>query len=216
MKNRVLTTVTAAILSGSLLVACGDSETADTTNDATATDTVTSEETTTETETTTEEADATETVAAATASEEIRLENGVVRAKGTDKGMTGIFGTVVNDTDEDIEIVEVYTNLDAGLYEIHETVDGTMREMEEPFLVEANSTRELVPGGDHFMIMEYEPEIPAGDLVQLTVVLADGTELDFGEILVEEMNPGDEDYGEDGGLVGHSPSGDAADEHAGH
>ena len=42
-----------------------------------------------------------------------------------------------------------------------------------------------------------------GDVIDITVELADGSTFDVEEIPVRTMNPGDEDYGADGSLMGH-------------
>lgn len=119
--------------------------------------------------------------------------------------MTAIFGTFTNNTNETI-MISGFTaeGLDGAAFELHETVDGMMREVDEGFDIPAGDTRELAPGGDHMMILGYDEEIPAGDIIDITVELSNGDSLDIEDIAVRTMNPGDEDYGEDGTLRGHA------------
>ncbi|AGS34968.1 hypothetical protein B841_07475 [Corynebacterium maris DSM 45190] len=156
------------------------------------------------TETGDEAASATAETTSAADGEAVTLTNGVVRAKGTDVEMTAIFGTLTNALDEDVQIVGIDTGLEAGSYEIHEVVDGVMQEKEEPLTIPAGQDHVLEPGGDHFMIMGHVGEILAGDVVPVTIELADGDVIELGEVPVRTMNAGDEDYGEDGTLQGHS------------
>lgn len=146
--------------------------------------------------------------------EVVALTNGVVRAKGTDVEMTAIFGTLTNASDEDVQIVGIDTDLEDGSHEIHEVVDGVMQEKEEPLTIPAGQDHVLEPGGDHFMIMDHAADIPAGDVVSVTIELADGDVIELGEVPVRTMNAGDEDYGEDGALQGHTGHMDSAEDGA--
>lgn len=141
---------------------------------------------------------------------DIRVESAAIRAKAEasaedGKSMTGFFGTLYNTSDKDIQIVGFSTSLGDATYEIHEVVDGVMREKEGGIEIPADGTYELKPGGDHFMIMDFEPAIPAGDVVDVTLEFADGTKEEIPGVAVRSMLPGDEDYGEHGGLQGHQP-----------
>ncbi len=159
-------------------------------------------DTTTET---TESAEATEAV-----EQSVTLEDGFVREKAADSMMTGVFGTLTNHTDEDLELVGFGTDLGAGMNEIHEVVDGVMQEKRDPMVIPAAGTYELVPGGDHLMIMGVDGEIPAGDVVTFTLEFADGDTVEIPEVPVRTVLAGEENYGADGGLQGHDP--DAAGE----
>lgn len=149
--------------------------------------------------------------AATTDDTAVLLQEGVVRAKGTDNEMTAVFGTLVNTTDEEVDVSGFTADLDADSFELHEVVNGVMQEKQDGFTIPAGGEHELAAGGDHFMIMGYPDEIPAGDTVALTLILADGEEIDLGFVPVRTMAAGDENYGEDGQLQGGG-----ADEHAGH
>lgn len=143
--------------------------------------------------------------------DDLDFEDAVVRAMDEDADMTAIFGTLVNETSEDIEVVGFSSSIDAGVNEIHETVDGQMREMQEPLIIPAGETVTLEPGGAHFMLMEVNDAVMAGDEVTLTIELADGSTEDFDDIPVRTIGAGDENYG-DLGHGGH----DDADDHDEH
>ncbi|MBK4148483.1 copper chaperone PCu(A)C [Corynebacterium macginleyi] len=144
----------------------------------------------------------------------LTFEDAVVRAN-EDKDMTAIFGTLVNHSDEDIEITGFSTDLDAEMNQIHETVDGQMREKSSPLVIKAGESYELAPGGDHFMLMGMKESVMPGDSLKLTVTLAGGDEIDLGTIQARTMGAGDENYGDMEGM-GHSGHGHAGHDHAGH
>lgn len=133
----------------------------------------------------------------------VSLTEAYIKEKPADKGMTGIFGTFTNSTDEEVNVVGFTADFEGATFELHEVVDGVMQEKSGGFVIPAGESHELVPGGDHMMIMDYMEEIPAGDVIDITVELADGSTFDVEEIPVRTMNPGDEDYGADGSLMGH-------------
>ncbi|MFH0410686.1 copper chaperone PCu(A)C [Corynebacterium sp. L4756] len=139
--------------------------------------------------------------------DDLDFEDAVVRAMDEDADMTAIFGTLVNETSEDIEVVGFSSSIDAGVNEIHETVDGQMREMQEPLIIPAGETVTLEPGGAHFMLMEVNDAVMAGDEVTLTIELSDGSTEDFDDIPVRTIGAGDENYGD----LGHGGHDDADD-----
>ena len=150
----------------------------------------------------------------------VTLEQGAVRAKAAKDAadgndMTSIFGTLHNNSNEDITVVGFTTSLGEASYQIHEVVDGAMRQKDGGFDIPAGGTHELAPGGDHFMVMGYAPAIEAGDTIDLTLLLEDGATVTVPDVAVRTMLPGDEGYGD---IADH---GDHADhdhhaEHGGH
>src|SRR5690625_7933042 len=107
-----------------------------------------------------------------------------------DADMTVIFGTLVNESNEDIEIVAFSSSVDAGINETNETVDGQMREMEEPLIIPAGESVALEPGGAHLMLMDVKEPVMAGDEVTVSVELADGSTEDVDEITVRYIGSG--------------------------
>lgn len=158
-----------------------------------------------------------ETSASASSSAEsgITFEDAVVRAMEEDSDMTAIFGTLHNNTDEDINVVGFSSSVKAEHYEIHEVVDGVMQEKEGGFDVPAGESIELAPGGFHFMLMGVTEPVMAGETATLTLELADGSTIELGDIPVRTIGAGDEDYGDmghmDHGSMDHSESADMSD-----
>lgn len=148
-----------------------------------------------------------ETAVTTPADDSLDFEDGVVRAMAEDAEMTAIFGTLVNESAQDIEIVGFSSNIDANLNEIHETVNGQMQEMSEPLVIPAGGSVALEPGGAHFMLMEVAEPVMAGDQVTVTVEVSDGTTEEFDEIPVRNIGAGDENYGD----LGHAEHGDHAE-----
>ncbi|GAB2498367.1 hypothetical protein CATRI_07305 [Corynebacterium atrinae] len=146
------------------------------------------------------------TVAHADVEDSVTFTNAFVRAKGTDKDMTGIFGVFHNFSDHEVNVVGFKADFDDAKYEVHEVVDGVMREKEGGIVIPAGGTHELVPGGDHLMILDHKEEIPAGGEINLVIELGDGTTIEVPNVPVRTINSGDENYGADGELVGHAPA----------
>lgn len=117
--------------------------------------------------------------AAATASTNLSAEITITDpwVKATDGTMTGAFGVIANNTDQDIHVVAVSTSV-TGRAEIHETVgqDGTMvmQEMQGGFVILAGDEFVLQPGGNHLMLMDLPRAIEAGEEVDLTLEFEDG------------------------------------------
>ena len=111
--------------------------------------------------------------------------------------MTACFGQLKNVSDKDINVVSFSSpTLEGASTELHETVDGMMREKEGGFTIPVGGTYDLVPGGDHLMIMNYPGAIPAGDNLTVELKLDDGTTLTT-EIPVREQPSGEENYAGD-------------------
>lgn len=162
----------------------------------------------TATEVATSEAATAEATAAAHGDADVMLADATIRAKAaadTADGseMTAIFGVLHNHSDKDVELTGFTTSLGDASYEIHEVVDGMMRQKEGGITVPADGSHEFKPGSDHLMIMGYAPEIAAGDTVEVTLQFADGSEVVVPGVAVRTMGAGDESYGEDGNLQGH-------------
>ncbi|KQB86509.1 copper chaperone PCu(A)C [Corynebacterium lowii] len=159
-----------------------------------------------------DEGDSGASSAAATTSAEaskasLRLDDAVVRAKGEDNDMTSIFGTLVNDTDEDVTVESFTTSLGEAQYQLHEVVDGVMREKSGGYTIPAHGSHELKPGGDHMMVMGYANPVAAGDEITVTLELSDGSSVELDPIPVRTIGAGDENYGDldqgDQGEQGH-------------
>ena len=105
--------------------------------------------------------------------------------KATTAGMmTAAFGVLVNDTGADVTVTAVESP--ASPMELHEMAmkNGkmVMQPKEGGFVIKANGTHELSPGGDHLMLMKPAKAIEPGDEVTFTLKLSDGTTVPFSAI----------------------------------
>lgn len=102
-------------------------------------------------------------------------------ASAAETGMAGVFGTISNNGDHEARVVAGESPI-AGRVEVHEVVPDatgamTMRPKVGGLDVPAGGTRELIPGGDHLMLMNLEQPLQPGADVSLTVVFEDGSTL---------------------------------------
>lgn len=102
-------------------------------------------------------------------------------ASAAETGMAAVFGTVTNTGHHDAHLVSGTSPL-AGRVEVHEVVPDasgakTMQPKDGGLTVAPGSTRELIPGGDHLMLMELKEPLEAGAEVALTLVFDDGSTL---------------------------------------
>ena len=198
IKNSVVGSI--VVVGALALAACSPANENDST-EATAEATTTTATSTTSTTSTTS---AMTTAAADAADAPLALTDGFVRATVEGTQMTAIFGTLTNTTDEEINLTGFTASVDAAAYEIHEVVDGVMREKEGGLTIAAGDTHELAPGQDHMMLMGLDTPVEAGDTVDITLILGDGTEIELDPVPVRTIAAGDESYGEDGGLMGNN------------
>lgn len=146
----------------------------------------------------TDAADTTQTEAAVTVDD--------AWVKATEGEMTGSFGVISNSGDTDLTVVSATTTA-SDRTELHEVVmiDGEMKmtEKDEGFVVPAGGEHVLEPGADHVMVMDLQEPIAAGDSIDVTLVLDDGSEVTYSaqareaEVGDEEYVPGDDMEGED-------------------
>ena len=138
---------------------------------------------------------------------EVTFTDGVVRAMEGDKDMTAIFGNVTNNSDKDITLTGFSADVDAKHFEVHEVVDGVMREKQGGLDIPAGETVELKPGGEHLMIMGVGTPIKAGEEVDVTFEFADGSTLQLDPLPVRTMGAGTENYEDLAGHGGHGGHG---------
>jgi hypothetical protein len=99
-------------------------------------------------------------------------------AKAADSGMTAAFARLDNATGSDVTIVTA-TSPAAAKVELHEVLVGadgssTMAPKAGGFVIPANGSLTLAPGGYHLMLMQLTGPVRAGDEVAVTMVTADG------------------------------------------
>ena len=117
-------------------------------------------------------------------------------ASAADAGMAAMFGTFSNTGHHAAHIVAGHSPA-AGRVEMHEVVaDGDttmMRPKAGGLTVPAEGTHELVPGGDHLMLIDLRQPLRPGAEVTLTVVFEDGSELPV-TAQIRDFAGGHEDY----------------------
>jgi copper(I)-binding protein len=121
--------------------------------------------------------------------------------KATDEDMSAAFGTLTNDSDQDVTIVSAETDA-AGMVELHETVENeagemVMREIEGGFSIPAGGSLLLEPGADHIMLMGLTGALAAGDEVTVTLTFSDDTTYAF-TAPVKDYSGANENYEGDG------------------
>ena len=153
----------------------------------------------------------------------IAFTSAYVRAADEGSDTTAIFGTLKNTTDKDITITGFSSSADAESFELHEVVDGQMRQKEGGFVIPANGTLKLEPGHEHFMLVGLKSPVKAGEKVSVKAELSDGTTIDLGEIPGRQVAAGAEDYsgdssnshGQGSGIAGDAKSGDTKNDASG-
>jgi len=123
----------------------------------------------------------TATTAPAPAADALSVTDSWVKA--ADTGMSAAFGVLENSGRTDVIVVSAESPA-AGMLELHETVvndtgDMVMQRKENGFVVPADGSLELAPGGNHIMLMALTGPIKAGDEVTVTLTLSDGSTVDF-------------------------------------
>ena len=118
-------------------------------------------------------------------------------ASSAESEMAAVFGTFSNTGDHDARIVSGESPL-AGPVEVHEVAPDasgamTMRPKADGLVVPAGGTRELIPGGDHLMLMDLKQPLQAGADVTLTVVFEDGSTLPV-TAQIRDFAGGNEEY----------------------
>lgn len=102
--------------------------------------------------------------------------------KTAEKGMSAAFGVLTNRSGRDITILSASTPV-SPMVELHETVEEggkpVMRPKSEGFVVPANGTLELKPGGNHIMLMGVKQPVLPGAEVRFTLTLKDGGTMEF-------------------------------------
>lgn len=102
-------------------------------------------------------------------------------ASSADMEMAAVFGTLTNTGHHEARIVAGESPM-AGRVEIHEVTPnaaGTnvMQPKEGGIALPADGTHDLVPGGDHIMLMDLTEPLKPGADVDFTVIFEDGSTL---------------------------------------
>ena len=118
MSNRIRYSVVAVAAASLVLAGCSNGQRDSDSRTDTATSAAVSSSTT-----------QTSSSTAATSSE-LQFADAYVKAKPADKSMTGIFGTIKNETKEEVTLTGFEADIDGASFEIHEVVAGKMQKKE--------------------------------------------------------------------------------------
>jgi copper(I)-binding protein len=128
-------------------------------------------------------------------------------AKAATSGNTAVFGFISNPTNKPITIVAGISPV-APVTQLHEVVmkNGAMAMQQKPggFVIPANGTLELKPGGDHVMLLGLTKPISAGDQVPVTLISSTGARYTFTS-MAKVFLGGNESY-KPGSMASQMPS----------
>ncbi|MCH8614348.1 copper chaperone PCu(A)C [Arsenicicoccus dermatophilus] len=118
--------------------------------------------------------------------------------KAVKGGMTGIFATLRNDTDQDIRVVKASSPI-ADHGELHLTVKDAsgamvMKETKDGFVVPKHGAFELRPGANHIMLMGLTKPVLSGETVPITLETDAGAKIEI-SAPAREFNGAQETYG---------------------
>ena len=139
--------------------------------------------------------------------------------KAAEDGMTSSFGLLTNEGEEDVTLTAVESSISDAI-ELHETADDgsgsmSMNEVEGGFPIAAGETLELAPGGNHIMFMDFDGLVAAGDTVDITLVLSDGSRIEY-DAAVRDFAGANEEYSHDDHDHGEHDGHDEDSEHDDH
>ncbi|MGU3502780.1 copper chaperone PCu(A)C [Mycobacterium sp. C31M] len=101
-------------------------------------------------------------------------------AAATDDGMAALFGTLTNAGGTEARVTSG-TSPAAGMVELHEVVgeagSKTMQAKDGGLVIPPGGSHELVPGGDHVMLMDLTGPLAPGAEVTVTLAFEDGSTL---------------------------------------
>ncbi|HEX2214620.1 MAG TPA: copper chaperone PCu(A)C [Mycobacterium sp.] len=127
-------------------------------------------------------------------------------ASSAETGMAAVFGVLTNTGHHDAVVVSGSADV-AGRVEVHEVVpnatgSSVMRPKEGGLTIPADGSHDLVPGGDHLMLMDLKEPLTPGSDVTMTVVFSDGSTLPI-TAQVRDFVGADEEYQPSGAPHSH-------------
>ena len=112
-------------------------------------------------------------------------------------GMSVVYGTLTNNTTNDIVLIDGQTDL-AGIVEVHEMamINGElkMQQIAGGLLIPAGQSIQLEPGGNHLMLMQLTKDLLAGEEISVTFSFEGADDLVVDRILAKPAEGGDEEY----------------------
>jgi periplasmic copper chaperone A len=121
-------------------------------------------------------------------------------------GMTAVYGTITNTTNEDVVLIGGTTEV-AGVVEVHQMsmIGGEMKmqEIDGGLLIPAGQSVTLEPGGNHLMLMMLTADVVAGETIAVTFDFEGAEDITLSDIIGKPAEGGDEEYHSEHGHSGH-------------
>ena len=115
----------------------------------------------------------------------------------TEGGMTAVYGTLTNNSGEDITLVGGMTEV-AGIVEVHEMAmiggEMKMQKIDGGLVIPAGQSVALEPGGNHLMLMMLSEDVTAGDEISVTFDFDGAEDLTVDGVVAKPAEGGDEEY----------------------
>lgn len=115
----------------------------------------------------------------------------------TQGGMTAIYGTISNNSTEDVVLVGGSTAV-AGVVEVHEMamIEGEMKmqRIEGGLLIPAGEAVVLEPGGNHLMLMMLTEDVLAGEKIEVVLDFEGAEDITLSDVMAKPAEGGDEEY----------------------
>ena len=112
-------------------------------------------------------------------------------------GMTAVYGTITNNSAEDVVLVGGATEV-AGVVEVHEMamIDGEMKmqEIDGGLVIPAGQSVVLEPGGNHLMLMMLKDDVLAGEMIEVVFDFEGAEDLTLTDVMAKPAEGGDEEY----------------------
>lgn len=112
-------------------------------------------------------------------------------------GMTAVYGTITNNSNEDVVLVGGSTEV-AGVVEVHEMAmiggEMKMQEIDGGLVIPAGQSVVLEPGGNHLMLMMLASDVLAGDTIEVLFDFEGAEDQTLTDVLAKPAEGGDEEY----------------------
>ena len=121
--------------------------------------------------------------------ENLSIESAYIRQTPPNAKATAIFLTIKNDSDKDISLLKVKTNLsEISELHTHTNENGKMTMKEVPNIeIKAHSSTELKPGGLHIMIFDIKNQIDENTQTDLTLYFDNNQSIELKNIPSKEL-----------------------------
>ena len=118
-------------------------------------------------------------------------------------GMTAVYGTITNNSNQDVVLVGGHTDVTERV-EVHEMAmsggEMVMQQIEGGLVIPAGEKVTLEPGGNHMMLMDLSKAVIAGETISVTFDLEGADDVTIEGIMAKPAEGGDENYHSEEGM----------------